>query len=454
MPKVQERQFSASETVHAVVHGNAFKYFIDLVVIFNVLTLGMQVDLASEAGLSELFDLIRHCLIGFYILELLLRLWADGIKGCVWSFHFWVDFVVVVCAAIDAWIFQTVTWLWRSTILRLVRLSHIVGTAEHSKLLKDLWLVLVGLVRALRGLSWLAVVLLFLVYASAVAIRGLVDADAPQEDREARDFDREDIDRCIPGHDCIDEYEYFGSVSRSMLTMMQCVTLDGWASHIVRPLLARKPVPAAFVALFSVLSAYGLLSIAIGVLVWSTVDLARSHMDHESHKAARTDAEIVDLLKEYFLSAMSLEDRPTIDEHSLRDAMSVPEVSAAFNRLELPVKDVEELFEHLDKHHKGEITIQQFEHGLAELKNPSNRFDMACLSATVGGAASFAKVLSMRAGYTSGGLSRLQADLEPAFALLEELSRPEGGMGQVPEVRFRAAGKIKTHLPTLAQRYT
>jgi hypothetical protein len=239
-----------------------------------------------------------------------------------------------------------------------------------------------------------------------------------------------------------------------MLTLLQCVTLDGWASHIVRPLLVRKPLPAAFVALFAIITAYGLLSIAIGVLVWSTVDLARSHMDHESHKATRTDAEIVGLLKDYFESAMTIEDRTTLDEHSLRDALSVPEVAAAFKRLDLPVKDVEELFEHLDRHHKGEITIQEFEHGLSELNQPSNRFDMACLSATVGGAATFAKVLSMRTGYCSGGLSQLKADLEPAFALLEELARPEGGMGQVPEVRLRAAGKIKTHLPTLAQRYT
>lgn len=352
---------------------------------------------------------------------------------------------IVGIAMFDVVVRGDASWLWRSSMLRLVRIFRVWETAGRFKALVDLWLVLCGLARATRALIWLGIVLSIVVFAAAAATTAMVRQNPiiPGE-----------TPNCLPGPHCIDIDEYFGSVPRSALTMMQLATRDSWASHVVRPLMLSNPAAAFILSSFVVTSSYGLLSVAVGVLVWSTVEIARKHEGHAVHKAAAVDKEIIFGLIDYFKATLALEDKTEICSRDLQEAISVPQVAAAFKQLELPVQDVKELFSHLDRDRSGAISMQELETGIKQMKQPATRFDVACMTAQIGGSGQCVDQLKQRCKHLHRDLDSLKIHLGSAFAELSCLIQADCSTGQVPEVILRRAGRIQLGRPPAQPRYS
>merc|ERR1712113_689477 len=123
------------------------------------------------------------------------------------------------------------------------------------------------------------------------------------------------------------------------------------------------------------------------------------------------------------------------------EALSVPQAEAALKFLELPVTDVTELFSHIDKDKRGEISKEQFQEGLTQLKRPASRQDAAMLTASIGGIGYTVDCLEQRAEDVVSKMNRLNSTLGTAFAGLRELA--EGSAGQDVEVFLRKVGCIK-----------
>merc|ERR1719265_3106545 len=68
--------------------------------------------------------------------------------------------------------------------------------------------------------------------------------------------------------------EYFGTVFKSMFTLFQIVTLDGWCDDIVRHILYFQPMFAIRFMGFLVLTAFGLMNVVIGVIIENTLSAA------------------------------------------------------------------------------------------------------------------------------------------------------------------------------------
>merc|ERR1740138_891582 len=143
--------------------------------------------------------------------------------------------------------------------------------------------------------------------------------------------------------------------------MLQVVTLDRWTGHIVRPLSHMRPFAAAAIFCFVVVTTYCLLSIAVGVLVWSTVELAKNHDTHRENVALVQDRELIGDLREYFDQTLKLDDRESLDFKELQEGMLVPQVRHAYQMLDLPVTDLKQLWTHLDQDRRGEVTVDEFE---------------------------------------------------------------------------------------------
>mmetsp|Transcript_94178 Transcript_94178/g.304278 ORF Transcript_94178/g.304278 Transcript_94178/m.304278 type:complete len:434 (-) Transcript_94178:157-1458(-) len=423
------------------LRGDFGEWFIDAVVLANVLMVGLEVDQAGEAGFQV--PRIAFCLI--YAVEMAVRILSDGLQSWKQAAVNLLDLLVVVMAVIDTARGQS-TWLWRSTLLRALRFLRIYRAAARYRLLRDLWLVLVGLARAARGLAWLALLLVVLLFACSAAATGLVRSSV-LSDEGAADCDVEQ------DFDCFNVQEYFGSVPRSLLTLLQLATLDSWASHVVRPLALSNPFAATVLAAFAVATAYGLLSVAVGMLVFSTVELARSHGDHASVKATREDDETIAMLTDYFKAILMMDQRATLDYVELQDAMSVPQVASALKGLDLPVLDIKELFAHLDKGRQGEITLEAFGSGLRLMKQPASRFDIACLSATIGGSVTFTGRLKARATAMHDRLEGLGQTLAAAFEEVEQVAR-HGHASEAPELHLRRTGRIECGRPPVTPRYS
>lgn len=247
--------------------------------------------------------------------------------------------------------------------------------------------------------------------------------------------------------DCIDAEEYFGSVFRSGLTLLQLATLDRWASNVVRPLLSSNPLAGALLFGFVLCVSYGLLSVTVGVLVWSTVELAHSHGDHDSKRAAAEDRDTVENLCHFFEANLRMEERTTIDLIELRDALEIPSVATCFRALEMPFPDVDTLFEHLDLHKKGELTLDQFKEGLYRLKEPASRLDYARLAAFLGGKVTYMGRVEQRSEVLRKRVKSTAEKLSIAVAKLGVYAQSEDVESWLPEVKLRKAGVISMAPP-------
>jgi len=208
----------------------------------------------------------------------------------------------------------------------------------------------------------------------------------------------------------------------------------------VRPLFSPHPAAAVVASIFTFVVAYGLLSVAVGVLVWSTVAFARSHGDHDTIRAMHEENEIIQNLCDNFNATLYIEQRSTLGIVDMREALLIPQIASAFNELKLPVADLKELFLHLDKERQGAISMPAFEQGLRKLTQSATRFDVACLSANIEGSAAYTSKLSKKARDTDDGLSALRATLASAFAVVEEVAAERSND---PVAVLRRSGRIQ-----------
>jgi len=415
------------------VRSSYFSLAIDALVVLNALEIGLEVDMDGAA-----FEPVRISFSCIYAFEILLRCLdrADRkLKNWFWrpALVDVFDILVVGVAQIDI-VNRTSTWFWKSTLLRSLRLLRVYRLAERWRPLSDLWLVMAGLARAIKALAYLSVVLAVALFTGSVAVIGFINFSGHAEHHGGL--------HCwgTNSHDCFDVDEHFGSVLRSALTLLQLVTLDCWASHIVRPLFSPHPAAAVAASIFTFIVAYGLLSVAVGVLVWSTVALARSHGDHDTIRALQEEHEIIQILCDHFNATLSIEQRITLGIVDMQEALLIPQIASALNELKLPVANLKELFLHLDKDRQGAISMTAFEQGLRTLKQSATRFDVACLSANIEGSAAFTSKLSTKANITDNGLSALRATLASAFAVVEEVAAERSND---PVALLRRSGRIQ-----------
>eukprot|EP00929_Paragymnodinium_shiwhaense_P025306 TRINITY_DN15343_c0_g1_i1.p1 TRINITY_DN15343_c0_g1~~TRINITY_DN15343_c0_g1_i1.p1 ORF type:complete len:459 (+),score=122.76 TRINITY_DN15343_c0_g1_i1:73-1449(+) len=406
-----------------LVTSYSFNILIDVIVAANVVMVGLEVD-------NGKYEMFRLLLLIIYYLELALKAKTGQVDT-----RFFVDFAIVTVALLGMTqlvLPDQAERLWRCSVLRLHRWLRIVKFARGVSSLFDLWLVLSGLRRAVLPIAWFALILFVVLFTGAAGVRGFIKL----------------------GSGTLDGDEYFGSVPKSVMTLLQVATLDNWASHVVRPILTANPLATLFLLAFVVVTSYGLLSLSVGVLVWSTVELARSHENHASNKGVKEDQELIHTMRLFFEAQLMMEEKDELTLRDLQDAFMIPQVSHALRQLELPFADLKELFLHLDKQRRGAITVDQFEKGLQLLKVPAARFDVACLTANIGGSVSFCSRLQTRTDNICGDLRELKTTIGCALDELRRLATSEDEMGKVPEVVLRRQGKIKPGVPPKKQRYS
>lgn len=216
-----------------------------------ILFAGVLVGVETNAGVMALWGDWLHALdrvvLGFFIVELGLRLGAcwprpDRFFRDAWNVF---DFAVVaVCLLPFPTQFAAVLRLAR--VLRVLRLITAVPRLQ----------ILVGaLLKSIPSMSYVALLLSLLFYIYAVLGVAL-----------------------FGGHDA----EHFGSLGATALTLFQVVTLEGWADILRTQMAVEGPdlIPVVYFVSFILLGTMIMLNLLIGVIV-NGMDEARQEMEDE-----------------------------------------------------------------------------------------------------------------------------------------------------------------------------
>ncbi len=246
------------ENLRRFVVRDAVKNTVLAVIIFNAITLGMSTSNAVMANFGPLMTLIDRAVLGIFVLELSLKLYAFG-----WSF--WrdpwniFDFFVVSIGLMP----QT-SGLSALRGLRVIRALRLLSVVPQMRA------VVQALLDALPGMGAVIIMLSIVYYVFAVMATIMYGDTFP---------------------------DWFGTLGRSLYSLFQIMTLESWSMGIVRPVMLEFPYAWAFFVPFIIITAFSVLNLFIGLLV----NTMQSAVEDETEKEledlrnlVRTETDIVD----------------------------------------------------------------------------------------------------------------------------------------------------------------
>ena len=156
---------------------------------------------------------------------------------------------------------------------------------------KELVLLVMGFIDALKTLVWIFLLLGLLTYATALIVDFMLWSTCSEY--AEGEFD-----------DCAD---MFGGIVQTMYTLFQILTLESWSMAVVRPVSVsesgRSPGFFYVIFVFLWLTSFGLMNIVIGVIVENTLNAAKQNEDLIRKREEAKTSRHLEVMKEIFEAA-------------------------------------------------------------------------------------------------------------------------------------------------------
>ena len=198
------------------------------IIIFNAITLGMSTSETVQDAIGPLLRVVDRTVLGIFVVELLLKLYAYGWRFFRNSWNIFDLFVVGVGLLPST---ANLSALRGLRVIRALRLLSVIPQMRA---------VVQALLDALPGMGAVIVMISIVFYVFGVMATIMYGAT----------FD-----------------EWFGTLGRSLYSLFQIMTLESWSMGIVRPVMEVYPMAWAFFVPFIVVTAFSVLNLFIGLLV-------------------------------------------------------------------------------------------------------------------------------------------------------------------------------------------
>jgi voltage-gated sodium channel len=244
-PRIAPR--TGRERLRAFLDQKWFTRLVLGVILANALILGAE-TMVSGAAHAVLLA-IDHTMLGFFVLELLLRMVAHGRRFFrdPWNLF---DLAVVGVAVLPA--SESLSALRALRVLRVLRVITVVPSLRR---------VVDGLLRAVPGMGAVGALLVLVIYVSAVIATGLFSKAAP---------------------------EYFGHLGTSLFTLFQAMTGEAWPD-IAREVMAVHPAAWIFFVLYILVVGFAVLNLFIAVIVNGMEEISEEERRDDEQKDERLD---------------------------------------------------------------------------------------------------------------------------------------------------------------------
>lgn len=338
------------------------------VIALNSLQMGMQTDIAEWATLwwwSEQFFMV------IYAFELTVRLKHDGTHRFFcdedeWFWN-WMDFAIVVCGVADQWcvpLFQNPA-LYQSKnsqskyvehimmIMRMLRLMRILRLLKLVRAVRPLFLLSIGIVKALQSTIWVLVLVFVALYAFAILTTRMIGQGMIVENPED-----------LPA----DVQALFATIPESMFTLFGIMNGKDW--HRIAPFLEYLPWMQPFFVLFTVFASWALLSVMTGVVSDNMVAVREMEDSKNAEQRTATEEAVHKALREMFTYA-DLDANGVLQREEYRHLLKSRKGSRLLEKISSVSKqDLSEMFDWLDVDHSGVLEFDEFVHGFQFLNEP------------------------------------------------------------------------------------
>jgi len=378
-------------------------------IILNAILIGVEVDYGRGDLLEDrMFFFITDVFfsLGFFI-EMLVRQNQLG-----WDYFLdpWnvFDYVLVVLSCVDLAVSISDEGSMAAVrIIRLLRLLRIVRNIRGIRMFRELWMIIQGLLDSLRTMGWVALLLFMIIYCVSVLITTTVGHDEFVKEHWAY------------------SQQYVGTVYRSMWTVTQVITLDNWATDIVRPMSSVSPAMTwVFLAVITICT-FGVLNVIIAVMVERTLTIAKENRDIIGGVLEKTEKELLKSMTEDFFE-LDDDGSGELDFEEFQKLIRSPTFSFKLRLLGIFEDEAEGLFELMDADSSGTVSPEEFIAGLQKLKGPAKGQDLVQL---IG----FAQRQCQRAARFCERIAKLNVKADEIQARLHNI-----GKGMTCELRDRS----------------
>lgn len=275
------------------VDSAAFDIVISCIIVLNAFVIGLETDVRRasrerDAGwiVAEVFFLL--CFLGEVGLKMYYHTWR-------WAFNSFSNMLTIfICfmAFIDCTILNPIGV---SGVLRMFSMFRILGISRLYKLIKryrrldELRLLLQSLKDSMQTLFWTVVLLVVVLYIAAVILTQQIGHNVEIYGNY----------RKLSGG--WDHEELFGTVGRSMFTLMQVMTLDSWLSKVVRHVAVNQWYMIAFFCAFLLITTFGIMNILVSVIVEQTLAASLQNKQRLKVREEKAQRAELDSIKEIFL---------------------------------------------------------------------------------------------------------------------------------------------------------
>lgn len=379
-----------------------FDVVMSILIILNTIIIGLEVDMSNPISREWYWIVFEGFFAATFFGEVCFKVYYHGRRWIVADLWNFITFLVAVFAVFG--FIMASTSLGSAGSIRMVSLVRVAGLIRLTRLirryrgLEELRLVVQGLAESFQTLAWTVILTTVFIYISAVLLTKQI----------GHNTDLYGTYKKLSGG--WDHEEYFGTVGRSMYTLLQAMTLDSWASKIARHTITNQWYMTVFWILFLLVSTFGIMNIVVSVIVELMLTASQNNEKRIRVREDRARRAELETIKEIFRSGDE-DGSNTLDLDEFLNACKKPEVQYRMRQLGVPLSDAAKLFGVIDEGGSRSLSFNEFITGCMKLKGPAQSKELLAIQAH---ADSLAKKMEI--------LSESLADSERMMGALDEVT--------------------------------
>ncbi len=267
--------------IRAFIEKPFFQQAIVTLIVLNSVLIGFETSDKYMDMFGVYIDTIDKIILYIFVFEILLKLYAYGgaFFKDTWNLF---DALIIGISIVPS----------LGASFAVLRALRIVRTLRLLKNIPKLKLIIESLLHSIPSIGWIGVLLLIIFYIFSIIGNTLFGASFP---------------------------EYFGSLSKTIFTLFQVMTLESWASGIARPIISVEPFAGIYFVVFILIATYTTLNIFIAIVVNTMNELHRkSLMEEEKHIKEFVHNENETILSEVLMMRKELSElRKKLDKNEI-----------------------------------------------------------------------------------------------------------------------------------------
>eukprot|EP00931_Biecheleriopsis_adriatica_P007723 TRINITY_DN108988_c0_g1_i1.p1 TRINITY_DN108988_c0_g1~~TRINITY_DN108988_c0_g1_i1.p1 ORF type:complete len:729 (+),score=153.05 TRINITY_DN108988_c0_g1_i1:129-2315(+) len=359
---------------YKVINSRGFEGLTCFMIVLNSLTIGLEANYMvigwPSAGTAELMSISENIFLGYFTLEILLRIYVYGFQrfipssiANIWSF---IDLAIVVMSITDSALLAISSGnsadqespVFRSlTAARSIRLLRLVRIARKMDAFREVWLLFRGMVDSMRVLFWTVVVILVITYFFAIVGLVLIVSELKAQHNDAVALiEKEQLAFLL---------DTMGSLDRLMYFLIQVLTLDSFHQTIT-PTVEHVPGAWLFFYAYICLGVFVLLNLVTAIIVENASATARNDYEQVVHQKEAEQKHELQQLQGLFI-LMDQDGDGTLTWEEFKDNFDNPQTSLRWRMMGFNIEDCHELFQLLDEG-DGSIATHEFFAGLQRIR--------------------------------------------------------------------------------------